>query len=157
MITNIIIRPARTDDVKTLQDLNDEIFINNHTYDPDLRMDWAQSEDGGKKYFTELLQNDDVICLIAEVDGKSVGYLAASTKEFSYRMSKCIELENMGVRPTYRSSGIGSKLISRLYELAKERGFKRVYVNAYFQNTQGVEFYKRQGFSEIDISLEKVL
>lgn len=101
----INIRFARADEVKTLQDLNDEVFVDNHKYDPDLRMDWAQSEDGGKKYFTELLNDKNAICLIAEVENKPVGYLAANLKVISYRMSKCIELENMGGKPQISFNG----------------------------------------------------
>lgn len=156
-MNHIIIRPARTDEVKTLQDLNDEVFIDNYKYDPDLRLDWAQSDDGGKEYFTELLANKDSLCIIAEVEGRPVGYLAASQKIISYRKSSCIELDNMGVIPAFRSMGIGTKLIQHLYSMAREQGYQRVYVNAYFHNTKAIEFYKRNGFSEIDISLEKVL
>ncbi len=156
-MADVVVRFARQDEVKTLQDLNDEVFVDNSKYDPDLRLDWAQSVDGGQQYFTELVNNPDSICLIAEIDGEPVGYLAAGLKEFSYRLSKYVELENMGVSPQHRSSGIGTKLINRFYELAKERGYQRVYVNAYFLNNKAVEFYRRCGFSEIDISLEKAL
>lgn len=154
---NITIRKSSPNDVLILQNLNDEVFINNHKYDPDLRMDWAQSEDGGKKYFTDLLNNNDAICLIAEIEGKAVGYIAASPKEISYRNSKYIEIENMGVNPNYRSLGIGSQLMDQCLKSAEERGYQKVYVNAYSQNSMAIEFYKRKGFSEIDISLEKTI
>jgi len=154
-MSNITIRHANIDEVETLQNLNDEVFIDNVKYDDDLRMDWAHSEDGGKKYFTDLLNDNESVCLFAEAEGKVIGYIAASPKEIGYRNSKYLEIDNMGVVPEYRSGGIGKQLMDECVRIAKERGFEKVYVNAYFQNTKAIEFYKRNGFSEIDVSLEK--
>lgn len=81
------IRPAGKDEVKVLQDLNDEVFIDNQKYDADLDMDWAQS-DKGKKYFTELLDNTEACCFIAEDNEKKIGYIAAGPKPVSYRKSR---------------------------------------------------------------------
>jgi len=143
-----------TSKVKVLQNLNDEVFVDNHKYDPDLKMDWAQS-DVGEKYFSDMLSNPEAICLLAEEDGKPVGYLVAAQKDFGYRLSKCIEIENMGVSPDYRSKGIGSQLVNKCIELAKENGFQKIYVNAYFENTKAIAFYEKCGLKKIDVSLEK--
>jgi len=150
----ISIVPAQKSDIQTLQNLNDEVFTDNYKYDSDLKMDWAQSETG-KKYFTELVENPKAICFIAKDGEKAVGYIACSSKDFGYRKGKYIEIENMGVSPSYRSQGIGSLLIDKALGLAKERGFNKVYVNAYSENLKAVEFYEKSGFKKIDISLEK--
>ena len=47
----INIRKANKDEVKDLQSLNNEVFIDNNKYDNDLDMSWAKSEKG-KIYFT---------------------------------------------------------------------------------------------------------
>lgn len=148
------IRAAQQDEVATLQNLNDEVFIDNAKYDADLKLDWAQSEEG-KTYFAEIVNNPKSICLIAEEDTKPVGYLVAKPKHFGYRLSSCIEIENMGVSPHFRSKGIGEKLIYECIRIAQERGFGKVYVNAYIQNTKAIHFYEKCGFTKIDISLEK--
>lgn len=150
----INIRSARKDEVSDLQVLNDEVFIDNQQYDDDLDLSWAKS-DKGEAYFTNLLKETEACCLIAEEDGKRVGYIAAASKKINYRKSKYIEIENMGVIPDYRSQGIGHQLVQKCLEWAKERGFQKVYVNAYFANNQAIKFYKDNGFLETDISLEK--
>lgn len=150
----MIIRFAGKDEVRVLQNLNDEVFVDNHKYDPDLKLDWAQSETG-EKYFTEVLNNPEAICLIAEEGGKPVGYLAATPKDFGYRLSKYIEIENMGVSPNSRSKGIGAQLVKKCLELAKKSGYQRIYVNSYFENTKAIAFYEKCGLKKIDVSLEK--
>ena len=148
------IRQATNNDVSILQNLNDEVFVDNHKYDPDLKMDWAQSEKG-KEYFTDVVNNSYAICLIAEENGKAIGYIAAEPKEFDYRLSKYIEIENMGVSPEHRSKGIGIKLIDECLKKAKDNGFQKVYVNAYFENLGAINFYEKSGFKKIDTSLER--
>lgn len=152
----ITVRYGTIDDVKILQDLNDEIFVDNAKYDSDLRLDWAQSEEG-RKYFTNLVNNKEALCLIAEDGDKKVGYLAASPKEIDYRKSKYFEVENMGVSPEYRSQGIGKLLLQKCFDYAKQNGFQKAFVISYANNIKAVEFYKRNGFEPIDISLEREL
>ena len=154
IIQIMTIRTAIKDGVSTLQNLNDEVFVDNHKYDPDLKMDWAQSETG-KKYFTDVVNNPNAVCLIAEDEGKAIGYIAAAPKEFGYRLSKYLEIENMGVSPKYCSQGIGLKLVKECLKIAKERGFQKAYVNAYSDNLGAVKFYEKDGFNKIDVSLEK--
>lgn len=148
------IRRADKSDIGKLQELNDEVFIDNQKYDSDLLMDWAKSIKG-RVYFTNLLKNSNSLCLVAIYYEKFVGYIAAAPKDFGYRKSKYLEIENMGVIPNYRSKGIGSKLMEKCLEWAKKKGFDRIYVNSYLANSQAIDFYKKNGFSEIDISLER--
>lgn len=152
----MLIRPAQKNEVKQLQILNDEVFVDNRKYNPDLDMNWAKSNKG-KEYFTKLLNNPHACCFIAEDKRRRIGYIAAAAKNISYRKSKYIEIENMGVTPKYRSRGIGTMLIEKCCEWAKVKGFQKIYVNAYFQNIKGVSFYKKNKFLEIDVGLEKIL
>lgn len=150
----ITLRNATIKDVEALQNLNDEVFIDNHKYDSDLVMDWAKGPEG-LKYFSELVENNDAVCIIAEEDEVPVGYLAGSPHPISYRKSKYVELENMGVIPTYRSQGVGSLLMTEFSAWAKAHGFDKVLVNAYSANTGAIDFYRKNGFEVIDITLEK--
>jgi ribosomal protein S18 acetylase RimI-like enzyme len=149
----INIRQARIDEVEKLQFLDNEVFIHDVEFDKDLNMDWAKSETG-KAHFLKLLNNPESYCLIAEDNDKAVGYLVASSKEISYRKSRCTEIQNMGVSPDYRSQGIGSMLIQNCLEWAKIKGYQKVYVSAYFGNKDAIKFYKKNGFLEIDLGLE---
>jgi ribosomal protein S18 acetylase RimI-like enzyme len=152
----IIIRRATKDEVSDLQNLNDEIFMDNAQYDSDLDLTWAQGAKG-KEYFTQLVNNPEALCLFAENEGKKIGYLAASPKIIDYRNSRYFEIENMGVTPEYRSKGIGKMLMQECFAWAKSKGFQKAFVTSYSKNIGAVDFYKKNGFEEIDISLEKDL
>ncbi len=152
----ISIRKARIDEVKKLQDLNDEAFANNPQYDPDLVLDWAQSEKG-KTYFTNVITNPNDLILVAEDGEKLVGYISASPKVIAHRKSKYIEIDNLGIATAYRRKGIASMLMEKCLAWAKEQGYQKAYLLCYFKNTDAISFYKGDGFSEIDVSLEKVL
>ncbi len=132
------------------------MFIDNAQYDSDMKLGWPFSENG-KKYFTHMVTSADAICLIAEDGVKKVGYLAASPKVMDFRNSRYIEIENMGVIPEYRSHGIGKLLVQKCFELAKERGFQKVYVLSYAKNVKALAFYEKNGLTPIDIGLEKEL
>jgi diamine N-acetyltransferase len=150
----MIIRQARKDEIKKLQDLNDKAFADNPNYDPDLDLNWAQSDEG-KKYFTNAVNSSDNYFLVAEEKSTLVGYLAAAPKHFDFRKSNYIEIENLGIIPEYRSKGLGKKLIEKCLKWAKEKGYQKAYLRCYFKNTHALSFYKNNGFSEISVSLEK--
>jgi ribosomal protein S18 acetylase RimI-like enzyme len=142
------IRKCTTTEVTALQNLNNEVFINNVKYDNDLDLQWATSEKA-KMYFTELLKDENALCLIAEDGDRKIGYLVAREKEIDYRKSSYFEIENMGVSPDYRSQGIGKLLMEECFGWAKVKGFKKAFINAYIQNVDAINFYKKNGFVEI--------
>ena len=152
----IKIYPCKVNEVEALQNLNDEVFIDNAKYDTDLDLTWAKGEKG-RKYFTELLNNSEAFSVIARDGEREVGYVAASQKNIDYRKSKYLEIENMGVIPEYRSLGVGKMLMEECFKWAKENGYQKVFVNTYVANKEAVQFYIKNGFEEIDISLEKNL
>jgi ribosomal protein S18 acetylase RimI-like enzyme len=84
-----------------------------------------------------------------------IGYIAARMRHASYRNSKYLEISDIGVSPTYRSGGIGEQLVKACEEWGKIHGYQRLFVNSYVKNERAIKFYKKLGFGEIDISLEK--
>lgn len=152
----ITFRKARPDEVKKLQDLNDLAFEQNPEFDPDLILDWAQSEKG-KTYFSSVTTNPDDLILVAADGDKLVGYISASPKIIGHRKSKYVEIDNLGVAKDYRRQGIASQLMGECLKWAKKQGYQKAYLLCYWKNKNAIEFYKQKGFSEINVSLEKKL
>jgi ribosomal protein S18 acetylase RimI-like enzyme len=150
---DVKIRPATLADLTQIQQLNQEVFEHDHKYDDDLVMDWALGPHG-EAYFRSVFANEYAIILVAEEAEKLVGYASCGLKKVSYRKSRYLEIENIGVIPTHRSNGIGNMLLQEAKEWARKHGFDRLFVNSYFHNDGAIRFYKRFGFEPIDICLE---
>lgn len=150
----IAIRHANKNDSERLQQLHKLIFSNDLQFDSDVNVEWVNSKDG-KAYFDSLLNNQKSLCLVAEEKKKLIGYLAATSKSFEDRKSKYIEIQNLGIVSEYRLQGIGQQLIDQCFEWAKAKGYKKVWLRCYSKNTQALNFYKKNKFSEISVSLER--
>jgi ribosomal protein S18 acetylase RimI-like enzyme len=153
---NINIRVAQSDDWKSIQKLNNEVFQNDKDNDPDMDLNCPFTEKS-IKYYKNLANGTYGHCFIAEINSEAVGYVALSIKYFVHRKSKYVEVENIGVSPEYRSQGIGEKLMNQAGSWAKEQGAQRLYVEAFWGNNQAIKYYKNNGFVEIGVELEKVL
>lgn len=153
---NLKIRVAQSDDWQSIQKLNNEVFQNDKENDPDMDLNWPYTQ-AGVKYYKSLANGSYGHCFIVELDGQAVGYAALSIKDFGYRKSKYVEIENIGVSPKYRSLGIGEKLMEKARKWAKEQNADRLYVESFWGNNRAIKYYKKNGFVEIGVELEKVL
>ena len=152
----VLIRSASPGEVAALQELNDQAFADNPDYDPDLVLDWAQSGKG-HAYFSELLADPGRCCLIAEDESRLVGYIAAGPKYIAHRQSSYLEVENLGVIPEYRRQGVAALLLENCLSWAKAHGYQKAYLQCYAKNGGAIEFYERNGFSVIEVGMEKAI
>ncbi len=120
-------------------------------------LDWTYSE-AGLKYFQKRVTSDSAIVLVAEVEGNVVGYILAFINSYTFRkVNPIAEVENMFIDEEYRRSGIGSKLMAELKKIAKERGVRRLKVEAVAQNAKAINFYRSCGFETFETILEMKL
>jgi ribosomal-protein-alanine N-acetyltransferase len=61
------------------------------------------------------------------------------------------ELANMAVTPSYRRRGLGGFLLSRVLEVARERGVETVYLEVRVSNESAVKLYTQFGFSDVGL------
>jgi GNAT superfamily N-acetyltransferase len=157
-MNSIKLKRATMDDLLTIQTLNDKLF----KYEMDRDLDeyisnWAFGKES-KEYFSDLIENNYVI--LATVDNEPVGYLAGSLYQddtYSYYDGLTAELDNMFIEEEYRKLGIGSKLINAFTEWCKKQSAKRIFVTATIGNDNTIEFYKKHGFKDLNITLRKKL
>ena len=151
---DVKIRKAFDNELKTIQNLNYQLFEHDLVYDPLLKMDWPYTE--GSEYFKKRISGEEGVCFVAEVDGRIVGYLAGDLiKPYSYRtIRQQTELENTLVIEEYRSNGIGKLLIDEFVKWSKERGAERIKVSASSGNSLAIQFYKGAGFADYATELE---
>ena len=59
---------------------------------------------------------------------------------------KHLEPDNVVISPEYRNKGIGELMMAWIDAYAKENNYETIELNAYIENTKGVEFWKKIGY-----------
>ncbi len=124
--------------------------------DPAMNPTWPKEY--GRRYFAGIVGRENGVCLLAEVSGGAVGYVAGYVREGDpSRPVVVARLESMYVRDAARDRGVGTKLALRFLGWAGSRGAERASGNAYASNGRAICFYERMGFRPRSLSMEMVL
>lgn len=83
--------------------------------------------------------------MLAEIDGKAVGFSMFFHNYSSYLTKPGIYLEDIYVIPEYRQQGIGKALLTKVAQIAVERDCGRLEWNVLDWNVSAQEFYYRMG------------
>ncbi len=59
------------------------------------------------------------------------------------------EIITIAVDPSYRKNGLGSKLLSQIVQIAKNKGSKKIFLEVSSQNQVAIRMYKNAGFKTI--------
>ncbi len=144
---DVIIKRAKINDLETVQQFGYRLLeYERNNWDPDLELDWPFSEQG-KDAYTKAI--NDGYTIIAEIDGRPVGFLIGSIrrpKAGTARQITAAQLENIFVNEDARVKGVGKKLAEEFkkYCLAEKVDKLNVVVNS--ENVGAIEFYKKIGF-----------
>lgn len=153
----LTIKSATIENLKDIQDLNLMLFKKEYEeYDKTLNCEWTFGVDG-EDYFRKRISEEDGCALIAVINDKVIGYLVGGlNEEDSYRTLPIFaELENMFILDEYRGKGLGSKLYQAFVDWCKLKGVGRLKVVASVKNMEGINFYRKNGFKDYDLILEK--
>jgi GNAT superfamily N-acetyltransferase len=82
-------------------------------------------------------------CLIAEIDGRSVGFATYVLHPFTWGTNPQCYLEDLFVHEDARGRGVGHTLIAHLVEAAKTEGWDRVYWHTRANNVRARRLYDR--------------
>ena len=83
-------------------------------------------------------------CLVVEDDGELVAFLVGM---LSQRHAGQASVHFMGVRPDYRSLGLGRELYERFAAVVRRRGATVVVAETGAFNTRSIAFHRRLGFT----------
>ena len=86
---------------------------------------------------------------VAEEDGKIIG---AAIYFFGYYtwVGKSLYLDDLYVRPEYRRKKVGTMLLKRVFEFAKQENCKRLRWQVLGWNTDAISFYEKHGATITD-------
>ena len=94
--------------------------------------------------------NPAAFCHVAELNGEVVGLAVWFLNYSTWTGKHGIYLEDLFVRPAARGTGLGKALLSRLVEIARERGYARVEWSVLDWNTPAADFYRALGARPMD-------
>jgi GNAT superfamily N-acetyltransferase len=106
-----------------------------------------------REAYVAILQRFPAYFLVAESAGQLVGYIHASVQrdnpvEIIPADQMYVAIEDIYVRPGFRSGDIGSALLERVFEIARQDGIERFTVGTLSKETDRIlKFYRRHGFT----------
>lgn len=124
MENNLIIRSMTKDDIDDVYRVEEDCFS-----DP-----WS------KEAIRQELKNNLARYIIAEIDGKVVGYVGV------WFVLDEGHITNVAVHSDYRGKKIGDKLIKELVELCKENNMSAITLEVRVSNIVAQNLYKKYGF-----------
>lgn len=124
MENNLIIRTMTKDDIDDVYKVEEDCFV-----DP-----WS------KEAIRQELKNNLARYIVAEIDGKVVGYVGV------WFVLDEGHITNVAVHSDYRGKKIGDKLIKDLVELCKENNMSAITLEVRVSNIVAQNLYKKYGF-----------
>jgi GNAT superfamily N-acetyltransferase len=98
-----------------------------------------------KALWEEILEDPGQHYLVAEVDGKLVSScVMVVIKNLTRGASPYALIENVVTHPDYRNKGIGTRLLKKAQEIAKEKGCYKVMLLT--GRKRAIPFYEKAGF-----------
>lgn len=153
-----MIRTSRTSDLPVLLFLTAETFehhkrLSSH-FHPDVTTPYSLES------LSQMVEAEQHLCLTA-LDGETiVGYLFGkwtAPKSDRFTPVRILNITDVGVTDSHRSSGIGRQLMQAAEELALERKVEAVRLNVWAVNDRAAAFYEELGFEPLYTSLQKPL
>ena len=141
----IHIRPCAPEDLNAVLRLERLWEKENIAYGDFNQMSWEM--------FDAVLGRDPAYFLVAASDAQVVGYIHGAVQratpiEILPAQEPYVEIENIYVRPEFRSQKVGSALLERLLEVARHEGIQRFVVGTRSTQTDAIlRFYRSHGFA----------
>jgi ribosomal protein S18 acetylase RimI-like enzyme len=132
------IREMELDDIPTVFHLGEQLFT--ATRVPNLYRTWDEFE------VVELFHGDSQFCLVAESEGKIIGFALGTTISKTRSAWKYGHLVWLGVDPRYQRYRIGKKLFRNLKNLMLEEGVRILLVDTEADNASALAFFQELGF-----------
>ena len=103
-----------------------------------------------KKYLIKCIESDDAIVYIAVENEEILGYILAKIQEYPpvLETENYVEITDLYVKSSHRRQKIGKKLVRKVINYFKKKGPFRIEMKVASKNTEGINFWKHQGFEE---------
>lgn len=125
----ILIRRMKESDLEDVYSIEKAVFT----------MPWSYDS------FADTLKLPNTIYLVAELQGKIVGYIGI------WKVLDEGDITNVAVGEDSRNMGIGQSLISKAIRIAREEGIKDLTLEVRKSNKAAIFLYEKNGFKSVGI------
>ena len=141
--SHFIIREAVEEELKTLQEFEQEIVRYERPFAPNLKENPITYYD-----IKDLINRPDALVLVVVVDNKLVGsgYALIKKSEPYKHPDYFAYLGFMYIAPEQRGKGLNGTLIKELIQWAKKRDIHEVQLDVYAENKSALSAYSKLGF-----------
>jgi GNAT superfamily N-acetyltransferase len=155
MENSIKIRHYRSKDRQSLEDLATEV----QEYERALDKTRVPGKQIAKRHVDRLLkpiETREGIVLIAEFNGKCIGYIAVHKYEDFMDTYTAFSINDLGVTKAFRGQGIGAALLKETERIAREEfGLNYLKIGVMVKNEAPHRLYKCLGYSDRETELVK--
>ena len=106
--------------------------------------------------FDVCFHNSNNHYLIAEIDGKPVGFLSCHGQVLLHHCGTVYELQELYVDAEYRSHGIGRQLVAALMPIIDKQPYDILEVCSNMRRKDAHRFYLNNGFEQTSFKFKKV-
>lgn len=116
-------------------------------------------ERGYANFLGSQLRDEDAVVLIAEVEGRVIGYVYAAVEPISWKelRDECGYIHDLIVDPAERSHGAGSALLEAACDWLRQRGMPRVVLGTAEKNVGAQRLFARSQFRPTMIEMTREL
>ncbi len=153
----INLRPADKSDYPQLKKLMVQLQQHHVNLRPDV---YNMSEDFFTQDIYDKLLSECNVLLAVEENGEIAGVVSYSIMDMKASIIhpfKSLWISDLVIEESHRGKGIGTVLMEKVKETAKENNVDRIQLNVSSYNTDAVRLYKKLGFTPEMIKMEYIL
>jgi ribosomal protein S18 acetylase RimI-like enzyme len=160
MSASTTIRPAKSEDMPAVGRLGALLIREHHDFDPQRFIaPMPGVEKGYGSYLDTQLGAPNVVVLVAERDGKVIGYTYSGVEGTDYMALRgpAGAMYDIVVDPDHRQQGVGRMLVDATLEALKSKGVPRVVLSTAEKNAGAQRLFDRAGFRRTMIEMTREL
>jgi len=110
------------------------------------------------KIVQEEVKKDNSVNVVAELDGKVVGFIITYILHGGFGLEKSAWIGLFGVEPKYMGSGIGKRMAKEVFDELTKMNIKNIFTSVKWDSVDLLSFFKSLGFDRCEfINLKKVI
>jgi len=137
---------ATADDLDALVDRWYDLARGMESYSDLNELAYADADEVSEEGFRAHLDDDDTVDYLVVDDGETVGFVTLREgRHPSRERSRYLRVVNLAIDEGNRGRGLGSEVLDRVRELARERGCDHLKVSCEWDNEGARRFYRDAG------------